>query len=137
MEKKMNLALVTNTIRTVADKVIEHMKLKETFDFVICGDEVKKTKPDPEIYKAVLKHFGIGHKETLAFEDSLTGARAATRAHIETFVLWDEETPQREFPGEVLDFVGDFTSFPGEMDTTYYEDILRMAEEQKDMKVIV
>jgi HAD superfamily hydrolase (TIGR01549 family) len=135
--RKFNLALVTNTARIVVDKVIEHLELKEVFDFVICGDEIKKTKPDPEIYKKTLKHFNVGPKEALVFEDSLTGAKAAEKAGIELVVIWDGETPQMEFPDGVRAYVSDFTPFPGEMDTTYYEDILKMAEEQKDLQILI
>ena len=131
LQKKLNIALVTNTARVVADQVIAHLELKEVFDFVICGDEVKNPKPNPEIYKKTLTHFKMGPKEVLAFEDSLTGCISAARAGIEIICVWDEETPRRNFPDEVLEFTGDFTPFPGQMGTTYYEDILQIAKEQK------
>jgi putative hydrolase of the HAD superfamily len=135
--KKKYLALVTNTAKSVVDKVVEYMEIKDAFDFIICGDEVKKTKPDPEIYLKTLKHFKIRPKEALAFEDSLTGSIAAAKANIKMFVVWDGETPQRKFPDEVIDYISNFNPFPGEMDTTYYEDVLRMTREQKDLKATI
>jgi HAD superfamily hydrolase (TIGR01509 family) len=130
--KKRNLALVTNTSRVVTDQVIAQLDLKEVFDFVICGDEVKKPKPSPEIYKRTLSHFKLQPKEVLAFEDSLTGCISAAKAGIKIICMWDEETPKRKFPDEVLDFTSDFTPFPGEIDTTYLEDIKEMAKEQAE-----
>lgn len=129
--KKLNLALVTNTARTVTDRVIAHLELKEVFDFVLCGDEVRHPKPDPEIYKKTLEYFKVTTKEALAFEDSLTGCISAGKAGIKTICVWDGETPQRKFPDETVEFTHDFTPFPGEMDTTYYEDIIQMTNEQK------
>jgi len=128
--KKLNLALVTNTSRVVTDRVLAHLELKEVFDFVICGNEVKNPKPNPEIYKKTLAHFKLPCKEALAFEDSLTGCISASKAGIKMICVWDEETPKRKFPDEVLEFTGDFTPFPGEMDTTYFEDIKQMAKAQ-------
>jgi HAD superfamily hydrolase (TIGR01509 family) len=131
LSKNLNLALVTNTSRMITDQVISHFDLKKVFDFVICGDEVKNPKPNPEIYKKVLTHFKVHSKEVLAFEDSLTGCISAAKAGIKIICVWDEETPQRNFPDEVLDFTSDFTPFPGEMNTTYFEDIKQMAKDQE------
>lgn len=130
--KKLNLALVTNTSRAITDKVTDQLGLKEVFDFVISGDEVKKPKPDPEIYKKTLSHYNLKPSEVLAFEDSLTGSTSAAKAGIKIICVWDGETPQRRFPDEVLEFTADFSPFPGEMDTTYYEDIKQMAKEQEE-----
>ena len=128
LSKKLNLALVTNTSRAVTDQVIAQLELTEVFDFVICGNEVKNPKPNPEIYKKALAHFKLQPKEALAFEDSLTGCTSAAKAAIKIICVWDGETPQRKFPDEVLEFTKDFTPFPGELDTTYYEDILQMVK---------
>lgn len=130
--KKLNLALVTNTSRVVTDRVITQLELKEVFDYVICGNEVKSPKPNPEIYKKTLAHFKVRPKEALAFEDSLTGCISAAKVGIKIICMWDEETPKRKFPDEVLEFTGDFSPFPGEMDTTYFEDIKQMAKEQEE-----
>jgi HAD superfamily hydrolase (TIGR01509 family) len=131
LSKNLKLALVTNTSRVITDQVILQFDLKEVFDFVICGDEVKNPKPNSEIYKKTLVHFKMSSKDVLAFEDSLTGCISAAKAGIKIICVWDAETPQRKFPDEVLDFTGDFTPFPGEMNTTYFEDITQMAKDQK------
>jgi beta-phosphoglucomutase-like phosphatase (HAD superfamily) len=130
--KKLNLALVTNTSRTVAEQVISKLELKEVFDYVICGNEVKKPKPDPEIYKKTMAHFKLQPKEVLAFEDSLTGCISAAKAGIEVICVWDEQTPKRKFPDAVVDFTDNFIPFSGEMDTTPIEDLKQMAKEQEE-----
>jgi HAD superfamily hydrolase (TIGR01509 family) len=129
--KQLNLALVTNTARVVTDRVLAQLELKEVFDFVICGNEVKSPKPSPQIYQATLAQFKLPAKSALAFEDSLPGCIAAAKAGLKLICVWDEVTPKRNFPDEVLEFTSDFTPFPGEMDTTYLEDIKQMAKEQE------
>lgn len=129
-KKKLNLALVTNTSRVVAERVVAHFELKEVFDFIICGDDVKNPKPNPEIYKKTLARFKIAPVNALVFEDSLIGCSSAAKARIKMICVWDGETPQRKFPDEVVEFTNDFIPFHGETDTTYAEDIRRMAMER-------
>lgn len=45
------------------------------------GDKMKK-KPEPDVYLAALKHFGLSPKEVLVAEDSLIGVSAALAAKI-------------------------------------------------------
>jgi pseudouridine-5'-monophosphatase len=50
-------------------------------DHVVCGDEVTKGKPDPELFLAVLaKWDGIPPENALVIEDSPLGIAAANRA---------------------------------------------------------
>jgi beta-phosphoglucomutase-like phosphatase (HAD superfamily) len=52
----------------------------------------------------------------LAFEDSLAGASASTRAGIETVVIWDGSEDQKSYPHEVIYFFPDFTGLAGNLD---------------------
>lgn len=59
--------------------------LKEKFDVVITGDEVKCSKPNPEGYLAAAAAIGIDPKRCAVFEDSLQGVKAGKAA--EAFVV--------------------------------------------------
>ncbi|MCC6894000.1 MAG: HAD family hydrolase [Anaerolineae bacterium] len=50
------------------------------FDCIRCADDVKHTKPDPELYLAVLSALDVQPQEAIALEDSANGALAAKRA---------------------------------------------------------
>lgn len=52
------------------------------FDCIRCADDVKHTKPDPELYQAVLDAFGLQGSQAIALEDSPNGVTAAQRAGI-------------------------------------------------------
>lgn len=54
--------------------------LIDHFECIRCADDVKRTKPDPELYLAVLDVMGIQPHEAIALEDSANGALAAKRA---------------------------------------------------------
>ena len=50
------------------------------FDVVRAADDVRLTKPDPELYLAVLAELGVHGSEAVALEDSPNGIRAAKAA---------------------------------------------------------
>ena len=51
-----------------------------TFDCLRCGDEVKRTKPDPELYLAVLAALAVRGEQAVALEDAPNGVAAAKAA---------------------------------------------------------
>lgn len=52
------------------------------FDIIICGEDVSKGKPNPEVYETALKKLNISSNEALVFEDSEIGMKAAENANI-------------------------------------------------------
>jgi beta-phosphoglucomutase-like phosphatase (HAD superfamily) len=74
-------ALATSTTTAGVDTIVTQAapELIDRFDFVICGDQVAKAKPDPEIYRRVRAHFKPAGR-CVAFEDSPTGVAAAKAA---------------------------------------------------------
>lgn len=55
-------------------------ELKEKFDVIITGDEVKCSKPNPEGYLAAATAIGVDPKRCAVFEDSLQGVKAGKAA---------------------------------------------------------
>ena len=54
--------------------------LKERFEVIITGDEVKCSKPDPEGYLAAAAALGVIPERCAVFEDSLQGVKAGKAA---------------------------------------------------------
>lgn len=133
-EKQLKTALVTNTPRAIAIATIDLLGGDKIFDVIICGDEVKRTKPNPEIYKKALKELKIKSKEAVVFEDSLAGAEAAAKAKIDLVIIWNGTTPRYDFPGKILEFMEDFSDLPGKLDENYIDYMARRAEETKAEK---
>ena len=50
------------------------------FDAVICAEDAPRSKPDPDLYLAVVARLGLAPAEAIAFEDSPNGLLAAKRA---------------------------------------------------------
>lgn len=62
--------------------VINYLGIKDAFSFISAGEDVKKGKPDPEIYENILVRFDMKPEEALVFEDSEVGIGAAANAGI-------------------------------------------------------
>ena len=121
IKKGLKLALTTNTEKSVAAQVINALGINEVFDFMIFGDEVKRKKPNPEMYLHTAKHFGVKPSEMLVFEDSIAGTTAAYKSGASLIVMWDQQTGKRYFPEETLAFTTDFAGLADNLDHTVDE----------------
>ena len=75
------IALVTSSNELKMDHLWHDMpELKDKFDVIITGDEVKNSKPDPEGYLAAASALGVDPKRCAVFEDSLQGVKAGKAA---------------------------------------------------------
>ncbi|MDE7410339.1 MAG: HAD family phosphatase [Muribaculaceae bacterium] len=75
------IALVTSSNGLKMDHLWHDMPgFKEKFDVVITGDEVERSKPDPEGYLAAATALGVDPKRCAVFEDSLQGVKAGKAA---------------------------------------------------------
>lgn len=72
-------ALVTGSYRVLVDVVLDQIP-PDTFDVVVCGDEVIHPKPDPEPYLAAVSRLGRSAHHCVAIEDSLNGIASAAAA---------------------------------------------------------
>lgn len=123
IERKLLVALVTNTRKSTTLEMLDRLGFKpEMFDLIIGGDEIKKKKPNPEIYKTALHKLKLQPKEVLAFEDSIAGATAAVDAKLDTIVVWDETYWQTDYPRGVKLFIKDFSDLEGKLDTDQREE---------------
>lgn len=69
---------------------INCLDLKKHFDLIFAGIDVKKGKPDPEIYNKTMETLGVTPEETLIFEDSDTGVGAAIASGAKYIRVTDE-----------------------------------------------
>lgn len=128
-EKGYKIGLATSASKFTQELTMEKLGIKDIFDATIFGDEIGKRKPNPEIFKKILKRLKVRPKETILFEDSVIGVKAAKKAKIDTIVIWDGETMKREYGDNAIDFSTDFTQYPGRLDETHEEYLLRSFKE--------
>lgn len=56
----------------------------EMLDCTAFGNEVQAGKPAPDLYRLAMKRGGLKPSEVIAFEDSLSGVKAARAAGLRT-----------------------------------------------------
>jgi HAD superfamily hydrolase (TIGR01509 family) len=78
------LAVCSNSIRKTVLTVLSKLGIIEFFDLILSNEDVKNSKPHPEIYWKAISTMGYLPEETLIVEDSPYGLLAASRskAHI-------------------------------------------------------
>jgi HAD superfamily hydrolase (TIGR01509 family) len=91
--RNKQLAIVTTTSRSNIDVLMRvHVgpSWDKRFAAVICGENVRRKKPDPEAYLAALALLKLGPLQTVAIEDSPGGVAAARAADVPTVVTRSE-----------------------------------------------
>ncbi|HWK43230.1 MAG TPA: HAD-IA family hydrolase [Stellaceae bacterium] len=81
------IAVVTNAPRANAELMLSAIGVRQRFDIVVLGDELPQPKPHPLPYLTALDQLGVPADAAIAFEDSVSGIRAAVAAGIETIGL--------------------------------------------------
>lgn len=71
------LAVASNSIRNTVDLMMEKADLDKYFEFKLSNQDVKKPKPDPEIYQVAISRLGLNPDECLIAEDNQNGVKAA------------------------------------------------------------
>lgn len=72
-------ALVTSSSRVLVDSILPDRR-PDLFDVIVCGDDVRRAKPDPAPYLHAARLLRLSPSECVAVEDSPTGIASATAA---------------------------------------------------------
>jgi HAD superfamily hydrolase (TIGR01509 family) len=94
-KKTHKLALVTSSTRKDLDNFVKNSKSKELtkiFDLIVDRNAVRRHKPNPEPYLAVLDFFKCSPKEVLVFENSLVGCQSALSTGVDVVIVKDRYT---------------------------------------------
>ncbi len=70
-------AIATGTRRERTEVMLAKAGLRHRFAAIVCGDEVIRGKPDPEIFLRAAQSIGVPPRECIVLEDSFNGIRAA------------------------------------------------------------
>ncbi|MEM2139187.1 MAG: HAD family phosphatase [Candidatus Woesearchaeota archaeon] len=96
LKKSYKIALATGANKDWALKVLEHFDIKNYFDFVIAGNEVKRAKPEPEIFIKAAQGLKLKANECVVIEDAELGIIAAKKAGCFVISIPDEMTKKQD-----------------------------------------
>ncbi|QGW78182.1 HAD-IA family hydrolase [Pseudomonas alkylphenolica] len=104
----LGMAVVTNAPRANAVHMLNAMGLGERFKHVLVAEELPRAKPDPLPYLTGLQCLQARASHALAFEDSVPGVTAASRAGIFTVGLSTSQAPEALLAAGAQLVVADF-----------------------------
>ena len=90
------IALATSSRKEIAEEYLAHAKVLRFFDVVVCGDEVERGKPDPEIFLKAASELNCESGNCFIFEDSQNGLLAASAAGGIPILIKDIKEPAPE-----------------------------------------
>lgn len=83
----LRLAVASSSSRRWVEGHLARIGALEYFHAIRCRDDVRQTKPAPDVYLAALDGIGVSAPQAVAFEDSPNGAQAAKAAGIYTVAV--------------------------------------------------
>jgi HAD superfamily hydrolase (TIGR01509 family) len=92
-----HVGLASNSSHGWVEPHLARIGLLERFAFIACREDAPSPKPEPDLYRLVLNHFGLRGHQAIAFEDSHTGTLAAKRAKLWTVAAPGPSTMHHDF----------------------------------------
>ena len=102
--KKANIKLVccSNSISKTVKTVLKNLGIFDFFDSVYSNEDVKNSKPHPEMYWAAMIKFSIKPNETVIVEDSPVGRLAAKMSGCNTIFINDPNDLDEKLIDKIL-----------------------------------
>ena len=88
-ENNKNIALASSSIKSRIDFLLDREGVRDYFDELISSDDIKKGKPDPQIFNLAMEKIGADKNKTYIIEDSLAGVKAAKKSGAKVVLIID------------------------------------------------
>jgi len=108
--KRIPLAIGTAAPLLNINFVLDNLNLRSFFPVVIGPDDVKKSKPDPEVFLKAASQLGIEPENCIVFEDAPKGIEAAARAGMKAIAITSYHSADELENKNVLFFTEDYTN---------------------------
>lgn len=113
-ENHYQTIVATSSHKDRAERILNQHNVLQYIDDIVCGDEVKRGKPFPDIFLKACEKLHVSHQEALVLEDSEAGIQAAYDAHIPVICIPDMKHPSDEYVKKVehvYDSLNDIISY--------------------------
>ena len=85
------LGIASSNSKAEIERMLLETDLTNSFDHIISGESLKRSKPCPDIYNYMVEKLGLEKEECFVVEDSYYGIQAAINANIDVVVLKDNK----------------------------------------------
>jgi|WetSurMetagenome_2_1015567.scaffolds.fasta_scaffold70272_1 HAD superfamily hydrolase (TIGR01509 family) len=93
---KIPLAIASSSPRQFIEAVTEKLGISGYFTILMSGDEVERSKPEPDIFLKVADFLRMNPSDCLVIEDSESGTIAAKRAGMKCIGYRNENSGQQD-----------------------------------------
>lgn len=113
--KRLKLAVASNRPTEFSLILLKHLGILRYFDYVLCGDKLKKGKPHPEILNRIIRRFKLKKDQVLYVGDMIIDAQAGKRAGVRTIIVTggssSREDIKKEKPAKIIGNIGQLVGF--------------------------
>ncbi len=92
----VKIAVASSSLAHVVENNLRNAGVWEYFDAVVTGEQVKRGKPEPDIFLEAAKRLGLHPEECYVFEDGINGTRAGLAAGCATVMIPDLTAPTED-----------------------------------------
>lgn len=111
-EQDIPKVVASSNQRKVIELLLEKNNLLTRFDMIVSAENVKRAKPDPEIFLLAQQKLGTTKENTLILEDSQNGILAAEAAEIPVIMVPDLLEPSAELADKTVAVVSSLHEIP-------------------------
>ncbi|MFN8430496.1 MAG: beta-phosphoglucomutase [Spirosomataceae bacterium] len=80
--REMGVKIALGSASKNSNLILEKIGVKPLFDAIIDGNQVSKSKPDPEVFVKGAQSLGFENESCIVFEDAFAGIQAAKAANM-------------------------------------------------------
>ncbi len=96
-EHGYSIALATSSLSSRAHSILDEHDVLHYFDEIICGSDVQRGKPYPDIFLKACERLNVLPSEAIVLEDSEAGIQAAYDAKVPVYCIPDLKQPGEDY----------------------------------------
>ena len=106
-ENNYKTIVATSSNRDRVDTILSQAQITDYFDDSICGVEVTKGKPNPEVFLKSCQKLDVNVDEAIVLEDSEAGIQASYDAGIKVICIPDMKYPEKQYEEKTFKILKD------------------------------
>ena len=106
-ENNILKVVATSSVREKALRYLDKAGVLNRFTNIVCGSDIKESKPNPEIFEKAAQIFNTHKSECIVLEDSPNGVRAAFAAGMRCIFIPDLVQSDEEIKSKITIEISD------------------------------
>jgi beta-phosphoglucomutase len=116
----VHLGVATSAPYANLELILSKVNIREKLGSILASEDVKKHKPDPEVYLKSAANLGLAPDQCLVFEDSFSGVSAALNAGMRVVGVLTSHTKEELPPCNL--YIDDYTDLSYKKITELFND---------------